>query len=494
MPAEIAESLRKLPFVEVRENGELSIGMNKLYSTYLHGKGFCKYFPGDAAKESRIVRLLDKRVEESSIERMKDIVKFDIMSVFKDLPDTPETEFYRNKLMDILISEAKSTFDESKAHFLAELQEKPMRDTKDSAYFSFLNCVVKATKHGLEEIAYKDFHGITWKSHAIQRHFRLNDKESVFAKFLKNVCGHVEPRFSAMCSAIGYLLHNFKDPARTVCVILVDEAIDDEPHGGTGKSLIIMAISKIRQVLIVDGKARKFDGQFAFQDMRPDIDIVVLDDVRNDFKYEHLFHKITGSFQYECKNKQMVSLPFEESPKFAITDNYVVADGGDSAERRKFEIELAPHYSKDFTPVDEFEHTFFQDWDDEEWNRFDNFMLNCAVGYLKNDLVRPPHINLERRKLIQQTSADFVEFADALVADAAKFGVWISKEKLFQDFQREYPDVQRKNLTRNTFLRWVQKHAGCNKVTITESTQRLQGSGKVERCIMFVQEAENDKA
>ncbi len=65
---------------------------------------------------------------------------------------------------------------------------------------------------------------------------------------LKNISDHdiSDDRNFTMISAIGYLLHGFKDKSNTRAIILVDEKIpsdDDQANGGTGKSLFCDAIA-----------------------------------------------------------------------------------------------------------------------------------------------------------------------------------------------------------------------------------------------------------
>ena len=76
-----------------------------------------------------------------------------------------------------------------------------------------------------------------------------------------------------------------------------------------------------------------------------------------------------------------------ESPKISITTNYTVKGEGSSHLRRVFEVEMAGYFNDKNTPEDEFGHLLFSDWNDEEWSKFDNFMLRCVQYYLNNGLV-----------------------------------------------------------------------------------------------------------
>jgi hypothetical protein len=62
------------------------------------------------------------------------------------------------------------------------------------------------------------------------------------------------------------------------------------------------------------------------------------------------------------------------------------------------------------TPQKEFGCMFFDEWDSEEWARFDRFMINCIQYYLQNGLVASKTKNLAVRKFINETHSDFYEW------------------------------------------------------------------------------------
>ena len=97
--------------------------------------------------------------------------------------------------------------------------------------------------------------------------------------------------------------------------------------------------------------------------------------------FERLFSVVTEGLTLEKKNKDAIKIPFNKSPKIAITTNYAIKGAGNSFERRKWELELNQYYNKTFTPLDEFKKLMFGDWDDKEWEQFDNYMINCLSSY-----------------------------------------------------------------------------------------------------------------
>jgi hypothetical protein len=68
-----------------------------------------------------------------------------------------------------------------------------------------------------------------------------------------------------------------------------------------------------------------------------------------------------------------------------------------------FEVELSSYFGTHHTPFDQFGSMLFEDWDEQEWARFDHYMINCLNYYLKNGLVESEAKNLELRKFINET-------------------------------------------------------------------------------------------
>ena len=90
-----------------------------------------------------------------------------------------------------------------------------------------------------------------------------------------------------------------------------------------------------------------------------DTQILCFDDVKKYFDFERLFSVVTEGLTLEKKNKDAIKIPFSKSPKIALTTNYAIRGKGSSFERRKWELELAQHYTKEFTPLVEFGKHFF---------------------------------------------------------------------------------------------------------------------------------------
>lgn len=329
----------------------------------------------------------------------------------------------------ILDSFHKNTalFGEKNLKLLQTLKLEFITDSKDAGYFFFQNGIVIVMKDKIHIKRYEDFDRHVWEKSIVPIDFNpldtnILEKNCDFLKFLKDLTVLEEDiekssnRLKALMSAVGYQLHRYKDPATTKALILMDVYKDGTPNGGSGKTLLIIAIGKIRNLSIIDGK--KYDPKewFAFSSVEPNTEILLLDDVERNFNFEQIFPLMTTGFLVRRKYKNNEFVPFEKSPKIAITTNYAINGNSDSFKRRLYEFEVSATYSAGYSPRDKFGKNFFDEWNNSEWNLFFNTMFSCVQVFLNDGLLYSEPINMQYTKLINKTSEDFAEWAtDRLV-------------------------------------------------------------------------------
>lgn len=440
----------------------IAINRGRLLAFFEHN-GFGKIYAEDELHSTK-VRVQDQVARLTSAERMKD---FAIGHVRQLDNDEVPGGYTAAAVQAALLRGANVYFSDALFEFLPVLELDFKRDTADTSYFYFQNCFVGVTEETFEAHSYSDLDGVIWADQIIDRNFEsLLDSEPDplewdFGRFLWHIAGKDAARHRALMSAIGYLLHGHKDPACTKAVAFMDQQISDVPSGRSGKSLVGNAISKLVPTLRIDGKNFSFERRFAFQSVQLGTKMIEFNDAPRSFDFERLFSMITDDMQIRRKGRDEFTISFSDSPKFLISTNYVVEGQGPSFEDRIFELEFAPHYSKEHRPVDEFGRRFFDGWDEEEWTRFDNVMLACVQSYLRNGLQPYRHVNLKERKLRQETSPDFAEFALGLELKE------YNKKALFQSFKDAYePDYE--TLYQRTFTRWLKTYANLYDLTVSE--------------------------
>lgn len=444
----IEKEQSKKTFWDKTEKGKVSI-VHFSFKKFLEDNGFYKYCP-EGGKNFVFVKVTNNLIDHTSTKEIKDFIlnylsELDDLSVYNYFAD--QVRFFREEFLTLL-----NTID---IYFI--------EDTKDSAYLYYQNCAVKITKNLIEPIDYLDLGGYVWKDHIIQRKFKIcDDKNCDYSIFISNICGNEDSRIKTMESTIGFMLHGYKNLSYCPAVILNDEVISDNPEGGTGKGLFMNALSQMKKLVVIDGKAFAFEKSFPYQLVSADTQLLCFDDVKKHFDFERLFSVVTEGLTLEKKNKDAIKIPFSKSPKISITTNYAIKGSGNSFERRKWEIELHQYYNKNFTPLDEFGKHFFADWNEDEWCSFDNYMTYCLQDYLSTGLVKSKFVNLKIRQLSAQTSHDFIEWCGLIEGheknDKLQLETRLMMQDLYFDFIGEYPDYGPKakmTISRTRFYRWL---------------------------------------
>ena len=426
----------------------------KEYIDFIIEEGFAKYY---LDKDYTFIRAKANIVKECSLPQIKDHILSYVEQMEEDESDT------KRLLYETLYTHVGQYFNEGLIECIPPREIKFKRDGSEDATVYYKNGFVSLKKNTDAEItSYEKLDSPIWEHIINERSIELihiKYKKAEYEQFLLNVVGGNRDRFLSLCSAIGYMMHDYKQDSNTKAVILCDQMISDNPNGRTGKSLIGKAIEKIKNVSRVDGKNYKFTEKFTFQMVELGTQIIDFNDVEANFDFEKLFSVITDSMTVEYKNKTPFTIPFSESPKIMLSTNYTIRGEGSSFKDRMFEIEFSNHYNAEHKPKDDFGHDFFSGWDELEWNRFDNFMLECLQLYLDEGLICCALVNLSQRKLIDQTSVQFLEFAEEHI----KLNTEYNLSSLYSEFKDyigfEIDTYYKCPIKQNTFTMWLPIYA-----------------------------------
>ncbi|PQJ26746.1 hypothetical protein BSZ35_19040 [Salinibacter sp. 10B] len=433
---------------------------------FLEDQGFGKFY-GESDLQSMLVRVEDNIVRRTSRENIKDFALRYVRNLDLDNGE---------QVVDALLRGANVYFSDALFEFLSPMDLQFHRDTATAAYFYFQNGFVEVTAEGYELHSYDELDGVIWEDQVINRKFvDLTDRDDYedweWHQHLYNVAGQENDRHHSLCTALGFLQHGYKDPAVTKAVILMDEKDADVEEGRTGKSLTSKALQHTCPTLRIDGRNFSFDSRFAFQEVGLDTQVVDFNDIRKRFPFERLFSLITDDFPVERKGQDRVTIPFEDSPKFLLSTNYVVEGEGASFDDRTFQVEFADYYSPEHTPEDEFGHRLFDDWEKEEWAQFFNVMMACVRLYLRDGLTDYDRKNVAYRRLKQQTCPDFAEWA----VDFIEPGKEYEKDALWRTFRDAYsPDYE--DLTKRKMGYWLSAFARIYSLEKNQSKRRRNGS------------------
>jgi hypothetical protein len=412
------------------------------YSLFLGKNGFLKYYP-ENAEQPTFVRVIENKVNITSPEQIKDFVLRYLLE---------------KKQINVWNYAAKSTdlFTSKFLNMIDSVYLKMLQDDKETSYIPFKNGVVKVTKNEIELLNYIDVDGYIWENQIIERDFvKIDNFSNDFQDFVSKITNSDKQRTMSLESTLGYLIHAYKDKTDQKAIIFNDQEIDDNPNGGSGKSLMLNAIKYMRKIMIIDGKI--FDpkkSDFVYQRVSLDTQILAFDDVKKNFNFEQLFSIITEGITVNRKNKDEIFIPFERSPKIILTTNYVIAGTGNSHERRRHEVEIFQYFNDRHTPTKEYGRLLFDSWKENDWNLFYNYMINCLQIYLQKGLLKVESINADKKKLIQSTCKEFYDWA---IEDSnIKVSVRTYNQEVLNRFLNENPTF--KDLNPRKFLGWVKQY------------------------------------
>ena len=410
------------------------------YKIFLEISGFKKYFPSSVSKPN-LVFIDSNKVEETTTEKIKDFV-------LNYLSERSEFDVWN------YCANYSNLFAESYLSMLDTIELSMLNDKVGISYIAFNNGILEVSKNKTSLVDYIDVDGYVWKNQIINRDYtHCENHDNEYETFINNISNN-EPM--AIECTIGYLISSYKNKMNNKAIILNDEVISENPEGGTGKGLFIQGIKQIRKTAILDGKSFDDKKSFPYQTVSQDTSVLVFDDVKKNFNFETKFSLVTEGLTLERKNKDAIKLTVEESPKLVLSTNYAIKGEGNSHDRRRHELEFAQYYNGEKTPHDEFGRQLFDDWNNDDYKSFDNYMICCLQLYLQNGLVNQNAKNIKLRKFIAESSMEFFEWISD--TENIRVGVRLDKSEMFNKFIDDYSDFKRW-LTKKKFNIWIQKYA-----------------------------------
>lgn len=455
-------------FWVIDAEGKISIHHQGLIE-FFSSRGFCWL---DTDGDKQLIQKKGNIIEATDITSITNYAYRFIMSDV--VPDELGNGATRQDLLNLFVRGIDNYINNPKLRLLPIVKLKLHRDTPEKSFFYFNNGVVKVTATTITMDSYTALGCHVWKSQIKNRDFTLlpaDDAPGDFATFSFRICDENPDKFESLQTIIGYILHRYWMPSKSVIPCLLDETVvgDDEAQGGTGKTLLCQGFSYVRNMVDVDGKNFKASKDFAFQRVTSATEILFVDDLSRSSVFEDWFSIISTGVEVNQKFKASFKIDREYSPKIIITSNFPIRSlPGNSTERRKIELEIGTYYGADKQPKDEFGRDFFEGWDDVEYNKMFNFFARCTQKYLTSGIISPPSKNMELRRLISELgSPDLLQFLDEKMYMRVENR--FNKKDLFAEFLSENPGQKRFYTSQNRFIRKVHKYFEYKKMEYTET-------------------------
>lgn len=259
---------------------------------------------------------------------------------------------------------------------------------------------------------------------------------------------------------IGYLMHHYKTPSRPWAPIAMDYKIGDngECNGRSGKSFLFRTLAMFANTVTLSGRnPRLMDNPHVFDQVSKHTDFVLVDDCAQYLPMNLFYDLITSDMTVNPKNNRSFKIPYELSPKFAFSTNYVPSDFDSSSVARSLYVVFSDYYHErtlqnDYREsrriADDFGFDLYNEaYGEARWNADINVLILCEAFYLSlgdgNVKIQPPMENILHRKKLQDMGDNFQEWAEAYFApDGDNLNRFIVRREAFDTF-RAYANTQK---------------------------------------------------
>src|SRR5690606_5941821 len=149
---------------------------------------------------------------------------------------------------------------------------------------------------------------------------------------------------------------------------------------------------------------------------------------------------ITGDLNVNPKNQNAYLIPFHQCPKLCITTIYAPFGLDTSTSERILFCSFSDCYhgeSEEYPkrePKDDFGRRFFTECDDQQWNLFLNFSMQCLQFYLgSKDKIGAPAGEIKKRNLIAEMGSTFKDWAEDYFRD--RLNVFVPKNEAYENMK-----------------------------------------------------------
>jgi DNA primase len=466
---------------------------------FLRARGFGRYEVGAGdANDYMFIRKEGKLVFEVKPHHIKDFIQ-DFTESIGEID-----------VLNMLYRGSKYLGPESLGN-LKYLDVEFLPPAKESQYLCFLNKYWKVTADGIDEQPLHDLPSFTWKNktldfepvlipdfikiltteHNGQTYYdyelSLAAEQSHYLAYLTNASRiywrqtnpleasdepvkalSPEQEYEQALSlfnkltAIGYLLHSYRNPAKTKAVICMDAKVSEvgQSYGRTGKSLVGVALEQMIPTVFIDGKKKDMEKDpFLYEEVDERTELIFIDDIDRSLDFESFFTIITGRLTVNKKGKSKFKIDKSQTPKLLITTNHAISGDSDSFLDRQILLGFSDYYNARRKPVDEFGYLFFDEWGPEQWNLFYNLMAACLQLYLQHDIISAPNTTLVKRRLRQEMGEEFFTWCETyFMEDGGQLNVRFPKDEMYNALMEGVPNFKKYPLGAVAFKKKVKKY------------------------------------
>ena len=260
---------------------------------------------------------------------------------------------------------------------------------------------------------------------------QINDKDFIFINFLKDLANihwrketekglpltdeekkEQDLTLINLLFVLGWNIAEYKDPGRPWLVFLQDMKISQvgKSSGRSGKSLYSSAIEYVRPNFYIAGRQKDITNKtdFIYDGFTIFHNNIVIDDLYEYADFNFFYTQITGKREVNSKFISKQILDYKDSGKMLISSNFELQNTDSSTLARILNAGVSDYYHEktkynDYlesrSPLSKYGKSLYDDFTDEEWNKFYNLMAYCIQLQQRFFKIQPPMANLEKRQL-----------------------------------------------------------------------------------------------
>lgn len=356
---------------------------------------------------------------------------------------------------------------------------------------------------------------------------KIHDNKFIFAQFLRDLSriywrkedeSNVELTFKEkkeqdqllanIMFVIGYMASEYKDPAKPWMVVMQDMKMSEigKSSGRSGKSLVSMGLSYVRQSFYIPGRDNDLTkDQFLYDGYTRFHRIIEVDDLGEFVDMDLFYTQITGKRRVNHKHHAPEVLEYPDSGKMLVSTNFELRNTDPSTLARLLNSGVSDYYHEDRgtdykesrSPSDKFGRRLYEDFTDEEWNKFFNLVAYCIQMTKRFPKIMPPMENLEKRQLRREMvkggtkEEEFFKWANSYFTNKPKdedmpdnispvevgyFNTYVVREHAFNQFRQELSEVHQKKYTPHQFRKALDAWCRYYGFTLNPSTICNQGN------------------
>jgi hypothetical protein len=322
----------------------------------------------------------------------------------------------------------------------------------------------------------------------------INDEEFIYVRFLKDLA-HIYWRkeleekqeltneekkeqnllLANLMFVMGYMTSEYKNPGKPWLVFLQDLKISDigKSSGRSGKSLITMGMGKTRPSFYIGARRKDITEktEFIYDGYTRHHNFIEIDDLYEFAEFDFFYTQVTGKREVNSKHISKQILDYDESGKMIISSNFELQKTDNSTIARLLNSGVSDYYHEktkynDYretrSPLTKYGKMLFDEFTDEEWIKFYNFMAYCIQLQMRFFKIQPPMANLEKRQLRRlmthgvSRDEEFFKWANSYFiippdprpefspAENGYYNVLIVRENAFANFKNTLTDLQQR--------------------------------------------------